>query len=399
MKVEFLDLGRQPIANKFIHDNEIEHEFFYSLRVGFDNETKLVTQMEYVDAPIMFNENYAYRGSMSNTMLMHFTEFSNLLKLKLPQYPFYKRDNIKVLEIGSNDGVFIRNWNTNSTYAVEPCANFANETNNMGYKTYPEFWTSELSDRIKSEIGKMDLIFAANCICHIPDLDQTFTAIANLLSENGVFIFEDPSLAQMINTNSYDQIYDEHPHIFSIIALKNILERNNLTIIKVDNTSVHGGSNRIWVQRTNDAKLIDESVQINLEFEKILGLDQIETLVKFANRVEQSKIDLLHMLYNCKRLNKKVISYGATSKSTTIFNYCGITSDLIEYVIDTTPEKIGKLTPGSHIPIRTSSGIEYDVDVAYLGAWNFATEIMNKEKDYISRGGKFITHVPIVKFI
>jgi SAM-dependent methyltransferase len=390
-KIKFLELGKQPIANRFLHANELESEFFYTLDVVFDVDTCLVTHLTYVDPPMMFNENYTYRGSMSTTMRDHFTITSEYFKQKY---------NPKtVLEIGSNDGVFIKNWSSQSTYAVEPCANFANETNNMGYKTYPEFWTSDLSERIKNEIGKMDLIFAANCICHIPDLDQTFAAVYNLLSDDGVFIFEDPSLAQMINTNSYDQIYDEHPHIFSVIALKNLLERNGLTIVRVDNLNVHGGSNRIYAKKSMYCTDIDSSVYHNIEFEMILGLDKIDTFHKFARKVEQSKLELVELLNSCKRLGKKVISYGATSKSTTVFNYCGINSSLIDYVIDTTPEKIGKLTPGSHIPIRSSSGIESDVDVAYLGAWNFATEIMNKEKDYISRGGKFITHVPIVKFI
>jgi len=390
-KQEFLNLGKQPIANRFLHASEIDTEFFYNLRVGFDIETKLITHMEYVDPPMMFNETYSYRGSMSKTMINHFAEFSEMIKTTL--YPS------KVLEIGSNDGVFLKNWNIKHTYAVEPCRNFANETNNLGYKTYPEFWTLKLADQIKFEHGEMDLIFSANCICHIPDLDETFKAVHTLLSDNGMFIFEDPSLAQMVNTNSYDQIYDEHPHIFSIIALKNILKRNGLTIVKVDNTNVHGGSNRVYVKKSTYATSIHPSVYHNIQFERILGLDNIETFYAFANKVNQSKLDLIKLLTRCKELGKKVISYGATSKSTTVFNYCGITPELIDYVIDTTPEKIGKLTPGSHIPIKESNGIDTDVDVAYLGAWNFSAEIMNKEKDYIDRGGKFITHVPIVKFI
>jgi methylation protein EvaC len=397
MKKEFLNLGKQPIANKFIIKDDIKNEFFYHLNVGFDNETFLVTQMEYVNPPMMFNENYTYRGSMSNTMVNHFKELSHNLK----EYPFYKRDNIKILEIGSNDGVFIKNWDKKNTYAVEPCGNFAKETNELGYKTYNSFWSINLAEQIKKEVGEMDLIFAANCICHIPNLDETFKAVYNLLSKNGVFIFEDPSLAEMINNNSYDQIYDEHPHIFSVIALKNILEKNNLTIIKVENIKVHGGSNRIWVQRSDDIKnnSIHNSVKQNIEFEKLLGLDDINTFFKFADRVKQSKIDLINFLTKCKKLGKKVISYGATSKSTTIFNYCGIDNFLIEYVIDTTPEKQNKLTPGSHIPIFDKPEIPIDVDFAYLGAWNFSFEITQKESKFLSRGGKFITHVPIVKFV
>ena len=389
MKKEFLNLGKQPIANGFLYEKDIPNEFFYDLKVGFDNKTKLITHMEYVDPPLMFNDNYSYRGSMSKTMVNHFKEFSNLFENK----------DIKVLEIGSNDGVFLKNWDSQKTIAVEPCGNFAKETNDLGYKTYAEFWTLDLSNRIKETHGTMDLIFAANCICHIPDLDQTFKAIHNLLGDKGIFVFEDPSLAQMINNNSYDQIYDEHPHIFSVIALNNLLKQNNLKIIKVDNTSVHGGSNRIWVVKNTNPINSDKSVKNNIEFEKVLGLDKIATFKKFAKKVEQSKKDLIDLLNRCKKQNKKVISYGATSKSTTIFNYCEIKSDLIHYIIDTTPEKIGKLAPGSHIPIFSSNGIDKDVDIAYLGAWNFATEIMNKESDFINNGGKFITHVPLVKFI
>ena len=389
MKKEFLNLGKQPIANGFLYEKDIPNEFFYDLKVGFNNKTKLVTHMEYVDPPLMFNDNYSYRGSMSKTMVNHFKEFSNLFENK----------DIKVLEIGSNDGVFLKNWDSQKTIAVEPCGNFAKETNDLGYKTYAEFWTLDLSNRIKETHGTMDLIFAANCICHIPDLDQTFKAIHNLLGDKGIFVFEDPSLAQMINNNSYDQIYDEHPHIFSVIALNNLLKQNNLKIIKVDNTLVHGGSNRIWVVKNTNPINPDKSVKNNIEFEKVLGLDKIATFKKFAKKVEQSKKDLIDLLNRCKKQNKKVISYGATSKSTTIFNYCEIKSDLIHYIIDTTPEKIGKLAPGSHIPIISSNGIDKDVDIAYLGAWNFATEIMNKESDFINNGGKFITHVPLVKFI
>jgi len=390
-KIEFLNLGKQPIANRFIYLNEVNDEYFYHLRVGMDIDTKLITHIEYVDPPLMFNENYAYRGSMSKTMINHFAEFSNNIKDILSPK--------NVLEIGSNDGVFLKNWPSETTYAVEPCSNFAEETNKLGYKTYNEFWSKNLAETIKSDVGNIDLIFAANCICHIPDLDETFKAVHSLLSDSGMFIFEDPSLAQMINTNSYDQIYDEHPHIFSVIALNSLLKRNGLTIVRVDNTNVHGGSNRIYVKKTLNVTEIHPSVYHNIQFELMIGLDNINTFYAFANKVEQSKKDLLDLLNRCKQLGKKVISYGATSKSTTVFNYCGISADLIEYVIDTTPEKIGKLTPGSHIPIKESNGIDNNVDVAYLGAWNFANEIMNKENDYVNRGGKFITHVPIVKFI
>ena len=388
MKKQFLDLGKQPIANGFLYEEEINDEFFFNLKVGFDKKTKLVTQMEYVDPPLMFNENYSYRGSMSATMRHHFKN----LRSSFPS-------NWKVLEIGSNDGVFINGWDSKNAIAVEPCLNFAKETQDMGYITYPEFWTTELSETIKNNHGKRDLIFAANCICHIPNLDDAFKAVENLLNDKGVFIFEDPSLAEMINNNSYDQIYDEHPHIFSVIALDNLLKRNGLEIVKVDNLKVHGGSNRVHAMKTGKGT-VHKSVETNKAYERILGLDKFKTFRGFAQRVKQSKRDLVKLLKQCKKENKKVISYGATSKSTTIFNYCGIGPDLIQYITDTTPEKQHKLSPGVHIPILPpEEGFNDSVDYAYLGAWNFIKEISEKELEYLKKGGKFITHVPIVKFV
>jgi len=385
MKKQFLNLGKQPIANGFLYKDQIKDEYFYNLGVAFDEETKLVTQTEYVDPPLMFNDGYVYRGSMSQTMREHFKSLCKTFS-----------SNTKILEIGSNDGVFIKNLDPKFTISVEPCSNFAKETQDMGYTTYPEFWTQELSNKILKNHGKQDIIFAANCICHIPDLDQTFNAIKSLLSDDGTFIFEDPSLAEVINNNSYDQIYDEHPHVFSVIALDNLLKRNGLQIVKVENLQVHGGSNRIFAKKIGSK--VDKSVELSKSYERILGLDQFKTFKRFAQRVEQSKEDLIRLLTQCKKENKKVISYGATSKSTTVFNYCNIDSELISYITDTTPEKQGKLSPGMHIPvISPEQGFDDTVDFAYLGAWNFIKEISKKEHKYLDRGGKFITHVPIVK--
>ena len=392
MKKKFLDLGKQPIANGFLYKDQIKNEYFFNLGVAFDETTKLVTQTEYVDPPLMFNDDYVYRGSMSQTMREHFKKLSTLL---------WKNDNPmpKVLEIGSNDGVFLRHWPNDSTIAVEPCGNFAKETRNMGYKTYADFWDTKLAEEIKLVDGERDIIFAANCICHIPDLDETFKAINLLLKETGVFIFEDPSLAEVINNNSYDQIYDEHPHVFSVIALDNLLNRNGLEIVKVENLSVHGGSNRIYAMKKGIGT-VDISVEQNKTYERILGLDKLETFVRFAEKVNQSKSDLLRLLKKCKEEGKKVISYGASSKSTTIFNYCGIGPELISYITDTTPEKQGKLSPGMHIPVMSpEQGFNETVDYAYLGAWNFIQEIKNKEIDFVEGGGKFISHVPLVKFV
>ena len=386
MKKEFLDLGKQPIANNFCKEDEYEGEFFYDLKVVFDEDTKLVSLKDFVKPELMFNENYAYNTSMSTPMVNHFKSVADMLTEEFRP--------VNVMEIGSNDGPFIRHFDPTTAVCVEPCGNFADITYDMGYETYAEFWTTELSQKIKSECGNMDLIYSANCICHIQDLDDCFSAVANLLSEDGVFVFEDPSLLRMLERGSYDQIYDEHAHVFSVTALDNILKKNGLTLFDVDNISVHGGSNRIYASKSSDV-VVKDSVTRNLMEERQFGVDKFETYQIFADRIEKSKKDLVNLLTKLKNEGKKVISIGATSKSTTVFNYCGIRSDLIEFITDTTPDKQGTLAPGSYIPVVARDIVNLnEYDYAFLGAWNFKDVIANKERDFVENGGKFITHVP-----
>jgi len=240
----------------------------------------------------------------------------------------------------------------------------------------------------------MDLVYAANCICHIQNLDECFAAVKNILSENGVFVFEDPSLLRMLERGSYDQIYDEHAHIFSVTALNNILINNGLTIFRVDNLSVHGGSNRIYVARNRP---VEFSVAENKQREYDFGINNFQTYEIFAERVRKSKKDLVELLTKLKGEGKRVVSIGATSKSTTVFNYCDIGESLIECITDTTPDKQGLLAPGSHIPVVDRESVNLnDYDYAFLGAWNFKDVIANKEREFIENGGQFITHVPEV---
>ena len=388
MKKEFLDLGRQPITNKFLSEDEFEGEFFYDLKVVFQEETKIVSIQEFVPPEMMFNEEYAYTTSLSTPMVNHFKETAEMLKMKFKPK--------KVLEIGSNDGPFICNFPKEDSICVEPCDNFARVTADMGYITSTEFWTTELSDKIKDSNGYMDMIYAANCICHIQDLDDAFKAVKNLLTPSGVFVFEDPSLLRMLERGSYDQIYDEHAHVFSVIALDNLLRRNGLKIFSVDNLSVHGGSNRIYASHI-DSGLAGDSVRQNINEEMVFGLDQFETYEIFADRVKTSKKVLNRKLSNLTKNGKRIVSIGATSKSSTVFNYCGIDSSLIECVTDTTPAKQGLFTPGSHIPVVSRDSVNLnDYDYAFLGAWNFKEVIANKESEFVKSGGKFITHVPEV---
>ena len=400
MKKEFLDLGRQPVANAFLKKEDFDDEFLFDLKVVFDTESKLVSIKEFVEPERIFNEDYPYTTSNSFPMVKHFKETAEILMKEF--------NPLTVMEIGSNDGSFLKNWANDYTIGVEPCGNFAKVTKDMGYQTYNDFWTTKLSEKIKSD-GHVDfdLIYAANCICHIHDLDDTFKAVKNLLSKDGVFVFEDPSLLKILERNSYDQIYDEHPHIFSITALDNILMKNGLKIFRVENLSVHGGSNRVYVSHLPvhtflRFRPVEISVRENLQKEDDFGLNEFKTYQEFAKRVEESRNDLVELLVKLKNDGKRVMSIGATAKSTTVFNYCGIgaspwQTDLIELITDTTRDKQEKYSPGSHIPVvdRESVNIN-DYDYAFLGAWNLKDYIIKNEKKF---NGKFITHVPKVEVV
>ena len=394
-KKEFLNLGKQPIANKFLKKDELGDEFFYDLKVVFDEDTKLVSLRNFVKPELMFNEDYVYHTSLSVPMVEHFKNTSEMLMKEF--------NPLTVMEIGSNDGAFLKNWPNDYSIGVEPCGNFTNVTEDMGYKTYSEFWTTELSEKIKNDgYVDFDLIYAANCICHIQNLDECFAAVKNILSKDGVFVFEDPSLLRMLERGSYDQIYDEHAHIFSVTALDNILMNNGLKIFRVDNLLVHGGSNRIYVSHLPSHTFlrnrpVELTVRENLNKEKDFGIDNFNTYEIFAERIDKSKKDLVELLTKLKDDGKRVVSIGATSKSTTVFNYCGIDESLVECITDTTPDKQGLLAPGSHIPVVDRESVNLnDYDYSFLGAWNFKDVIANKEREFVENGGKFITHVPEV---
>ena len=395
MKKVFLNLLKQPITNSYlskINKKTIKKEFFYNLSVTYDNKTHLVSLSKPVNPKMQFTDKYAHRASQSITMLKSFKKISKNLKKRFKPK--------KTLEIGSNDGVFLKNFRKKEIIAVEPCLNLARITKKKGYLTYPEFWTKKLSKKIFKKHNGLDLIYAANTICHIPNLREVFDAISISLDKNGVFVFEDPYIGAVLKMNSYDQFYDEHVHLFSLLSMSKLLKDSNLRIFDIDLLDTHGGSIRFYVCKNISKFTVKKKVKLFKKREIKQGLNKFKTYKKFSLRVKKSKKELLSLLKKIKLKGKKVISYGASYKSATIFNYCNIGTELIEYATDTTKNKQGKFTPGKHIPIRSPNGeIEDNVDYAFLGAWNFVKEIKKKEKNFLKRGGKFICHVPNIKLI
>ena len=336
----------------------------------------------------MFNNKYPYRSSMSLTMI---ESFKKLSKKITKQY-----NPKKILEIGSNDGALIKNFNKKKVICVEPCGNLAKITKKRGYTTYSNYWNFNLSKKIKSKFNNVDLIYSANTITHIENLDEVFKSIINLLSNNGILIIEDPSLLECIKKVSYDQFYNEHIYIFSALSLQNIIKRYNLEIFDIEKLSTHGGSLRYFIKRKNNKKFkIKNNVAKQIKTELKHKLNKFSTYINFKKKVEKSRINLVKILNKVKLNNKLIVGYGATAKASTVLNYCKIDSKIIDFFVDTTPEKVGKFMPGTNILIKKyNKKLLQNTNFIFLGAWNFKNEIFKKEAGFIDRGGKFITHVP-----
>jgi methylation protein EvaC len=393
---KFLDLGLQPLANKFLTKKDLlkeKSENYYRLELGFNTKSKLVSILNTVSSKRMFDNKYPYRASMSKTMLNSFKNLADKINNKFkPNF---------IMEIGSNDGSFIKNFNKKKAIGIEPCSNMAKITRNMGYKTYTNFWNIKLAKKIKSQIRKVNLIYAANTLSHIENLNSVFKSINYVLSDDGILIIEDPSLLECLKKVSYDQFYNEHIYVFSLLAIKNLIKKHNLEVFNIEKLSTHGGSLRYFIKRKTNKKIsINIKVKHQLKHEIKFGLGKYSTYIKFKNRVKKSRKKLRKIFSRLKKKNKKIIGYGSTAKVCTILAYCKIKSETLEYFFDTTPNKVGKYMPGSHIYIKKyTKPLTDEADYIFLGAWNFKKEIFNKEKKFIKRGGKFITHVPFPKII
>tara|TARA_B100000767_G_scaffold272377_1_gene299891 strand:+ start:969 stop:2159 length:1191 start_codon:yes stop_codon:yes gene_type:complete len=396
MNKKFLDLGYQPLANKYLKNYKklsFKKNELYKLTVGFNTRTKLVSLIKKIPDKKMFDSTYPYKSSISKTMLNSFKKLSIKIKKQFKPNLF--------LEIGSNDGALIKNFARKKTICVEPCSNLAKITKKKGYFTYNNYWNLSLAKKIKQKYNNIDLVYAANTLTHINDLNEVFKSIALILDKNGVLIIEDPSFLECIKKVSYDQFYNEHIYIFSAISLKNLITKFDLEFFNIEKLTTHGGSLRYYIKRIANKKIkVMKSVQNQLTDEIEFGLNNYNTYKKFGKAVYKSKKNLIKIIKDIKYTKKRIIGYGATAKATTILNYCCIDNNMIDYFVDTTPDKENKLMPGKNIQIKKyHKNLLVDIDYIYLGAWNFKDEIFKKEKAFIKRGGKFITHVPYPKII
>lgn len=392
----FLSFGNMPIANGFLIKEQFDAEYFYELKVGFCPECKMVQIVDQPNRNMMFHQNYAFYSSTSQNMKVHFKQFAETVMQKyLPSQKSF------IVELGSNDGIMLKNF-VSAGYkhlGIEPSANVAKAAIENGVNTICEFFDEELAQKIVKEYGQADAFLGANVMCHIPYLHSIAEGIKLLLKPGGIVMFEDPYLGDVIEKTSYDQIYDEHAFLFSVHSIQYLFDMHGMELIDAEPQETHGGSMR-YIIAHKGKRTVSSNIQKFLEKEKNLGLCSIETYRMFKKNCEKFKHDLTNLLNNIKKDGKSIAGYAATSKSTTIINYCGITTDQLDYICDTTPIKQNKFSPGAHIPVKAYEHFSNSYpDYALLFAYNHMQEIMKKEESFVNQGGKWILYVPEVKVL
>lgn len=390
---QFLDLGRQPLSNTFRAPDTTDSEYSFTLKVCRCDNCGMVQLVDEVPRDEMFTAHYPFFTSSSTHMTEHFTRTAHRL---CEQYcsdvdPF-------VIEIGANDGTML------STFAkagirhlgVDPAGIPGERAAERGVLMLHDFFEQRTAVTIRAEHGPADLVFAANTLCHIPYLDDVFRGIDTVLSNSGVFIFEDPYIGDIISRTAFDQIYDEHFYFFSATTVDLMAHNWGFELIDIDRFGVHGGEVRYTLARKG-RRARKDAVDMHIRHELALGLGAFDVFAAFADRVRDRRDRLVDMLYSLTSSGKSIAGYAATAKSATLLNYCGIGPNLLPVIYDTTPEKQGLLTPGSHIPVAAFPGPDDKLpDVYLLLAWNHAEEIITKEDTFRKSGGRWLHYVPDV---
>jgi len=385
-----INFGQMPIANGFLKKSDFAKEYFFDLGISFSESLSLLQLNEHPEPKKMFNKNYPFYTSSSYFMQNHFKKYAEWAKKK-----FIKKNDNKIIELGSNDGTFLKNFSKKNfeVLGFEPSKNVCDLANKRGINTINKFFNRSNLKYSENFIGKTDIIFGANVVCHIPNLVEFIKTADVLLNNKGKIIFEEPYLGSMYEKTSYDQIYDEHIFIFSVTSIKNIFDLYGFDLIDVYKQETHGGSMRYILERKSSKKISKKLKKI-LDKEKKDKISSFEGALNFKKKCEKSKVKLLEKLKKIKNKGFNICGYGATSKSTTILNYCDIGPEIIDCIYDTTKDKIGKFSPGKHIPIKDIKLFSKKFyKYTFLFAWNHKKEIERKEIEYIKNGGKWITHL------
>jgi SAM-dependent methyltransferase len=392
----FLDLGQTALANQFLRRDEINgHESKYPLRVGFCHSCSHVQLLEAVPPLAMF-ENYLYISSASETLKQHFNDLSTEL---ITRCRIGAAD--LVIDVGCNDGTLLGAFKRLGARAVgvDPAENLSVFTRQQGIERYTGLFSAASAREIVSRWGQAALITATNTFPHIQDLDDFVAGIDTTLRSGGVLVLEMHYLLDLIEQLAFDTIYHEHVSYWALAPMQRLFDKHGMSIVDAERVPLHHGQLRVYVQRRGEAPIQERVAQL-ISAEKSAGLDRYETYANFAERVQAIKNQLHATLTELKRDGQRLAGYGAPAKGNTLLSFLEFGPDQLPYIVDRSPLKQGRFTPGTHIPVVAPEQLLIDQpDYVLLLAWNFADEIVQQQAEYQKRGGKFMVPVPTVRVL
>ena len=389
----FVDLGMSPLSNSYLKAEHLQCvEPFYPLR-AFVCDSCFLVQIEMIESPEQIFKDYAYFSSYSDTWLQHAREYTDYIAARLGLH-----SNNTIIEIASNDGYLLQYFQAKGipVLGIEPAANVAEAAMKKGIPTLVRFFGKDLAGELVSQGKQADLIVGNNVLAHVPDLNDFVAGMKTLLKPGGVITMEFPHLMRLMAENQFDTIYHEHIFYFSFIAVEKVFAKHGFRLFDVEELPTHGGSLRIYARHSEgSSKKASPHVRNLREKESRFGLDKLETYSIFAEKVRETKRNLLKFLIQAKQEGKVIVGYGAPAKGNTLLNYCGIGTDFIDYTVDRNPHKQGLYLPGTHIPIHHPDRIkETRPDYLLILPWNIKDEIM-AQMAFISKwGGKFVVPIP-----
>lgn len=388
--VQVLSFGETPPANAYLAPTDLDApELFAPLVVNACKSCKLVQLRDVVDPEVLFS-NYLYVSGTSPVFVAHFADYAKTVVEK-----FSLEGDSLIIDVGSNDGVLLSHFKKlgMNILGIDPAQNIAKEAARNGIPTIVKFFTPETARSIVAEHGKASIITANNVFAHTDDVVGFVESVKELLLPDGVFVFENQYLKDLIEQNLFDMIYHEHLCYYHLTPLVPFFKRQGLRIFDVEHVPTHGGSIRVFVGWEGGPHKTSERVGHMLRGET--ALNDVSTYRAFAKRIDAVGKKLRSLLGELRGQGKRVVGYGAPAKATTLCYALGIDGDILEYIVDDSKMKQGLHMPGTHIPIKAPDVLYSDKpDVCLLLAWNFADSIVKNHQQFVKNGGIFILPVP-----
>lgn len=389
-----IDLGSAPPSNAYLTALTMRRpEKWFPLKVLICESCWLVQAEAYSRAAELFNGEYAYFSSFSDIWLKHAENYVGTMIQR-----FGLSGHSRVIEVASNDGYLLQYVKQQGIpcLGIEPTASTSAASRLKGIETIEAFFDLNLAGKLASQGMQADLMTANNVLAHVPDINDFAAGFAALLKPQGVATFEFPHLMKLIEQNEFDTIYHEHFSYLSFTAVVNIFTRNGLTVFDIEEWPTHGGSLRIFAQRTDTGQHANsDKVAELINREAAAGMNRADYYAGFQEHADRVKSDFMRFLLDAKQSGKSVAGYGAAAKGNTLLNYAGVRPDLMRYVVDRNPAKQGKFMPGSRIQIVSEAHLQQArPDYVVILPWNLREEVMAQLSYIREWGGQFVTAVP-----